>query len=87
MDALFDGPPGDVEERRRRDEVIWYGVISHSRSVLTPVSELKGIEGQLRSLSRGPEPQWLIDHAKDDEDVFGLLEDLREAIFLYQLRL
>ena len=87
MDALFDGPPGDVEERRRRDEVIWYGVISHSRSVLTPVSELKGIEGQLRSLSRGPEPQWLIDHAKDDEDVFGLLEDLREAIFLYQVRL
>ena len=87
MDAHFEGPPGDVAERRRRGGVIRYGVIPHSRSMLTPFSELKVIEGKLRSLSRGPGPQWLIDHTKDDEDVFGLLEDLREAIFLYQVRL
>ena len=87
MDARFEGPPGDVAERRRRGGVIRYGVILHPRSVLTPFSEFKLIERKLRSLSRGPEPQRLIDHTKDDEEVFGLLEDLREAIFLYQVRL
>ena len=85
MDALFEAPPGDVAELRRRDGVIWYGAIPHSRWVLTPSSEFKGIEGQLRSLSREPGPQWLIDHAQQDEEVFVLLEDLREAIFRYQV--
>ncbi|KAF9786393.1 hypothetical protein BJ322DRAFT_784345 [Thelephora terrestris] len=71
MDAFFAIPPGDVAELRRREEVI---------------RELKEIEGRLRSLSKDPYPsQWLIDHAKQDGGVFNLLEDLREAIFHYQM--
>lgn len=47
-------------------------------------SELEGIEGQLRSLYEELGSQRLIDH---DQDVLGLLEDLREEIFHYQVRL
>ena len=85
MDALFALPPGDMPELRRREEVIRYDLIPRSCSVLTHFSELKDIEGQLRSLSKEPGPQWLIDHTQRDEDVFRLLEDLREAIFRYRV--
>ncbi|KAF9777553.1 hypothetical protein BJ322DRAFT_1096259 [Thelephora terrestris] len=70
LDALFATSPGEAAERRRRDEA---------------KREIKIIEGKLRSLSEGPGPQWLIDHAQHDEGVFSLLEDLRETIFGYQV--
>ncbi|KAF9786423.1 hypothetical protein BJ322DRAFT_786856 [Thelephora terrestris] len=70
MDALFSTLPGDVAEQRRRDEVI---------------RELKGIEGKLQSLTEEPGSSWPINHAKHDEDVFSLLEDLREVILCYQM--
>ena len=43
------------------------------------------IEEKLRLLPEEPGLPWLIDHAKQDEDVFSLLEDLRESIFQYQV--
>ena len=41
----------------------------------------------LRSLSEKPGLQRLADHSQDDEEVFRLLEDLREAIDNYKVRL
>lgn len=85
MDALFEAPPGDIAEQRHRDKVIRYGVIPHSCSVLTPRSELEDAEGQLRSLSKEPGLQWHIDHTQHNEDVVWHLEEIREAIFCYQV--
>jgi hypothetical protein len=39
----------------------------------------------LRSLSEKLELHPLADHAQDDEDVFGLLEDLQKTVFDYQV--
>jgi len=50
-------------------------------------SKFEDIEGQLRSLSEKPRLQRFADHAQDDEEVSGLIEDLREAISDYQVRL
>ncbi|KAF9786511.1 hypothetical protein BJ322DRAFT_1218661 [Thelephora terrestris] len=46
------------------------------------IRKFKGIEGRLRSM---PEWQQPTDHARDDEDVFGLLDDLQEAVINYQM--
>ena len=51
----------------------------------TSSSELEGIEGRLRSLSEEPGFQCLIDRPQHEKDVSGLLEDLRESIFRYQV--
>ena len=40
---------------------------------------------QLRSLKEKSTLQQFVDHAQDDEDVSGLLEDIREAISDYQV--
>ena len=85
MDAQFVAPPGDVAEQRRRGEVIWYDMVTLSHPVLTPSSELREIEGKLRSLPEEPGLPWVIDHVKHDENVFGFLEDVRETIFRYQV--
>ncbi|KAF9789722.1 hypothetical protein BJ322DRAFT_1178577 [Thelephora terrestris] len=58
----------DESEQEGRDDVI---------------RELKHTEKQLRSLSKEPTPQWLIEYGGD---IFGPLERLREAIIRYQVR-
>ena len=78
-------PPGHMDEKRRRDRVIQYDMIPLPRPVLTTSSELEGIEGQLLSLSVEPGFQCLLNHTQHSEDVSRLLEDLREAIFRYQV--
>ncbi|KAF9786483.1 hypothetical protein BJ322DRAFT_789980 [Thelephora terrestris] len=70
LEEHFDSRPADVAEMRGRDELI---------------RKFKGIETQLRSLSEKPEWQQLTDHARDNEDVLGLLDDLQEAIVGYQM--
>jgi len=40
---------------------------------------------QLRSLQEKSSLQGFADHTQDDEDVAGLLEDVREAISDYQV--
>ena len=52
----------------------------------TPSRKFKDIEGQLQSLSEKPGLQRFVDHAQDDEEVSGLIEDLRETISDYQVR-
>ena len=49
-------------------------------------SKLEVIEGRLRSFSVAAEPQRLADPAQDVGRVLGLLEDLGEIIFDYQVR-
>ncbi|KAF9646356.1 hypothetical protein BDM02DRAFT_247102 [Thelephora ganbajun] len=70
LEKRFDSHPDDVEELRRRDRLI---------------REFGGIEGKLRPLSEKPEPVQLAERAQDNEKVYGFLEDLREAIFDYQM--
>ncbi|KAF9786450.1 hypothetical protein BJ322DRAFT_1210832 [Thelephora terrestris] len=70
LEEHLNSRPSDVAEQRRRDALI---------------RNFKGIEGQLRSLSGKQEWQQPTDHARDDEDVFGLLDDLQEAILNYQM--
>ncbi|KAF9786370.1 hypothetical protein BJ322DRAFT_1140245, partial [Thelephora terrestris] len=70
IDALFATPPGNAPELRCRDEVI---------------RNLKAIEERLRSYAEEPGLQWFVDHVKHDEDVYRVLEDLRETIFQYQM--
>ncbi|KAF9643302.1 hypothetical protein BDM02DRAFT_3273116 [Thelephora ganbajun] len=70
LEERFYSLPGNVEEQRRRDKLI---------------REFGRIEGQLRSLSERPEPEQLAERAQYSEEVYGLLEDLRETIFDYQM--
>ncbi|KAF9645844.1 hypothetical protein BDM02DRAFT_397204, partial [Thelephora ganbajun] len=70
LEEYFYSPPGDVEEQRRRRELI---------------REFGHIEGQLRSLAKKPGPEQLSGHAQHSGEVHGLLEDLRETIFDYQM--
>ena len=53
----------------------------HAQCSLPP-SEFKRVERQLSEKLRLQGPA---DHAKDEGDVFGLLEDLQETIFHYQV--
>ena len=65
----------------------FYGVLSfpiwiwHS----SPTSKFKGTINQLQSLKKKSSLRRFADHVQDDEDVAGLLEDIREAIFDYQV--
>ncbi|KAF9642890.1 hypothetical protein BDM02DRAFT_3192519 [Thelephora ganbajun] len=70
LEARFAIPPGNVVEQRRRSELI---------------REFGRIEGQLRSLPDNPELRRLDEHVQDDEEVYRLLEDIRETIFDYQM--
>ncbi|KAF9646646.1 YVTN repeat-like/Quino protein amine dehydrogenase [Thelephora ganbajun] len=69
LEERFDSRPDGVEELRRRDRLI---------------RELGHIEGKLRLLSQKPEPGQPAKRVHDNEEVYGLFEDLREAIFDYQ---
>ncbi|KAF9646732.1 hypothetical protein BDM02DRAFT_3188576 [Thelephora ganbajun] len=70
LEEHFYSRPDDVEEQRRRGELI---------------REFGRIEEQLRSLSEKPELEQLAEHARYSEDVYEPLEDLRETIFDYQM--
>ncbi|KAF9643640.1 hypothetical protein BDM02DRAFT_3272924 [Thelephora ganbajun] len=70
LEEHFYSRPDDVEEQRRRDKLI---------------REFGRIEGQLRSLSDKLEPGQLAEHAQCSQEVYWLLEDLRETIFDYQV--
>ncbi|KAF9644130.1 hypothetical protein BDM02DRAFT_3272647 [Thelephora ganbajun] len=70
LEEHFYSRPDDVEEQRHRNKLI---------------REFGRIEGELRSLSEKPEPEQLAKHAQYREEVYRLLEDLRETIFDYQM--
>ncbi|KAF9644548.1 hypothetical protein BDM02DRAFT_3190497 [Thelephora ganbajun] len=70
LEERFYSRPDDVEEQRRRDNLI---------------RKFGRIEGQLRSLSEKPEPEQLAENAQYGKDVYELLEDLRETVFDYQM--
>ncbi|KAF9642792.1 hypothetical protein BDM02DRAFT_1875568 [Thelephora ganbajun] len=70
LEERFYSRPDGVEEQRRRRELI---------------REFGRIEGRLRSLSEKPGERQLTDHDQDDEEVSGLLEDLRGTICDYQM--
>ncbi|KAF9646204.1 WD40 repeat-like protein [Thelephora ganbajun] len=70
LEVYFATLPGSVVERKRRSESI---------------CRFGGIERQLRSLSKKHGLQRLADHIQDEEEVPGLLEDLRETISDYQM--
>ncbi|KAF9643639.1 hypothetical protein BDM02DRAFT_3123137 [Thelephora ganbajun] len=69
-EARFAPLPGNVAEQRRRSELI---------------RKFRGIERQLRSLSERSMLQRLADHVQDEEEVSGLMEDVQEVIFDYQM--
>ena len=60
-------------------------MVSHLHSVLIPLSKFKVIEEQLSLSSDRPEWQQPTDHSQGGEKVFGLLGNLQEAIFNYQV--
>ncbi|KAF9644720.1 hypothetical protein BDM02DRAFT_3174221 [Thelephora ganbajun] len=70
LGARFATPPGNVVEQKRRREVI---------------RRFGCIEGQLRSLFEKLRLRRPVDHVQDNEDVFELLEDIRETISDYQM--
>ncbi|KAF9642556.1 hypothetical protein BDM02DRAFT_3235751 [Thelephora ganbajun] len=70
LEERFDSRPDDVEELRRRDRLI---------------RELGRIEGNLGPLSEKHGPEQPGEHVQDNEEVYWLLEDLREAMFDYQM--
>ncbi|KAF9642638.1 WD40 repeat-like protein [Thelephora ganbajun] len=70
LEERFYSHPDDVVEQRHRGKLI---------------REFGRIEGQLRFLSKKPGPEQLAGHTRYSEEVYRLLEDLREAIFDYQM--
>ncbi|KAF9646338.1 hypothetical protein BDM02DRAFT_3262324 [Thelephora ganbajun] len=70
LEERFYSRPDDVEEQRRRDKLI---------------REFGRIEGQLRPPSGKPELEQLAEHAQYSQEVYGLLDDLRETVFDYQM--
>ncbi|KAF9646631.1 hypothetical protein BDM02DRAFT_2987132 [Thelephora ganbajun] len=70
LEERFYSRPDDVEEQRRRSQLL---------------CEFGRIEGKLRPLSEKSEPRQPAEYAQDNEGVYGLLEDLRENIFNYQM--
>jgi len=74
-----------VEEQRRRSKLIRYDIIHPQDMTLSPSSKLRGIEENLRSLYENPALQPPADNVQDDEEVSGLLEDLREIMSDYQV--
>ena len=62
-------------------------VIPVQTRCLHPPSKLRNIEEQLRSLHGKFILLRIADNAQDGEDVNGLLEDLREAVNDYMVRL
>jgi hypothetical protein len=81
LEARFDTRPGDVKEQRRRYELILYVILPLLGSILSSFQQAQGHREQLRSLYESPELQ-----RAADENVLGLLEDLRETISGYQVR-
>ena len=68
-----------MAEQTRLDGLIQFVTVSLPNPSLSPFfSELGRVEGQLRSLDENPEL-----HAGS---ITGILEDLRDAIFNYQVR-
>ena len=87
LEGHFDSRPSDVAEQRRRDELIQYvTMLTSYGTALTPSSQLRRFEEQLRSWFKEQESQGLTDHAQGDSGVFGRLEDIQEAILNYQVR-
>jgi len=81
LEGLFAKPPGELEEQRSRNELIRYVIIPlETPGYSLPSRGFKRIEGQLRSLSEKPALNPPTEYAQDDDEVSGLLEDLREAI-------
>ncbi|KAF9784004.1 hypothetical protein BJ322DRAFT_890154 [Thelephora terrestris] len=70
LEKIFEKPTDDEAETTRRGEL---------------KTKFKTIEETLRSFSQKTLIPRIVDHVKDDEDVSGLLEDLREAINDYQM--
>jgi len=88
LEAIFGAPTNDVTENGRRDGLLWYAnVLPLWTRCSIPSSKFKDIGGQLQSLSEKPRLQRFADHTQDDEEVSGLIEDLRETISDYQVRL
>jgi len=88
LEVHFAIRPGDVAEQRRRTELIRYVIIPlWAYYCSSPCSQLGDIDDQLRVLYGRPGLQRLADHVQDDEDVFRLLEYVRESISDYKVRL
>ena len=87
LEGHFDSCPTDVAGQGRRDELKQYATMLSSHGTpLTLSSQLRGFEEQLRSRIEEQESQGLVDRAQGDDGVFGLLEDMQEAILSYQVR-
>ena len=89
MDALEDcfySLPGSVAEQRRQKDLIWYATVPSLLPALIPPSKFNAIEEQLRPLCKEQELPLPANHVQVCEDVFRLLEDLREAILSHQVR-
>lgn len=72
-------------EQRRRSEVIQYARHPCYIHRSLPFRKLKDIEEELRLFPAKSEPHQLASPIKGNEQVSGLLEDLREAVFAYQV--
>ena len=87
LEEHLNSRPGDMAEQRRREELIRYAVSLSLRSCpdFLDDSELEDVEGKLRSFSDTLGFQQPHDCTQNHEVVLGLLEDLQEAIFHYQV--
>ena len=79
LEGHLNSRPSDVAEQTRLDGLIQFVTVSLPNPIAESLfSELGRVEGQLRSLDENPEP-----HAGG---ITGILEDLRDVIFNYQVR-
>ena len=88
LESCFDSRPSDVEEQRRRDDLIRCVTVPALLPICSfPPRKLEAINEQLPLFS---EKSGLIrpaDYVQASEVAFRLLEDIQEAILNYQVRL
>ena len=53
LEAHFTTLPGDVEEQRRRYELIRYAILPLRGSILTPFEQAQGYRGEVSVVIRG----------------------------------
>ena len=87
LEQCFNSCPSDREELNRRADVIRCVAISHvALGAEFLSSKFEDIEGRLRCFSRESGHQRLANSVQDLGKVSGLLGDLREIVFDYQVR-
>lgn len=90
MEKLSEGlakvsPDDDEEEVKRRSQLAKFVSRSKSYLKLTPNRSLEDIEKRSLALSEKGKAARFLDKAQDSQKVIRLVEELRQAILIYQV--